>query len=137
MSADEPKSILIVEDDEIACAGLSSILRSHGYRVFVAADGREAQERFEQGLNPDLILLDMILPRFDGWHFIGQRQKAKLFAGAPVIIMTGLGIASKEWALSLGAVELLRKPIDVEVLVAAVERCLARDERSSVNRLAN
>lgn len=122
---DQRKTILIVEDDEIARAGLGSILRAHDYRVVVTTDGREALDRLQAGLHPDLILLDMILPRFDGWQFIGQRQKMALFGVAPVIIMTGLGIASREWALSLGAVELLRKPIDVEALLQAVEACLA------------
>jgi CheY-like chemotaxis protein len=124
MSAAEPKTILIVEDDEIARAGLSSVLRAHGYRVFLAADGREALDRLQDGLHADVILLDMILPQFDGWQFMGHWQKTALFAAAPVIIMTGLGIASTEWALSLGAVELLRKPIDVEVLLEAVGRCV-------------
>lgn len=137
MSADEPKTILIVEDDDIARAGLSSVLRAHGYRVFAVSDGREALDRLQESLRPDLILLDMILPRFDGWHFIGQWQKAALFAAAPVIIMTGLGIASTEWALSLGAVDLLRKPIDVELLLQAVQRCVEPNDSQSVNQLIN
>jgi CheY-like chemotaxis protein len=115
---------LIIEDDEIAPAGLSSVLRAHGYRIVSVSDGLKALDRLQEGLHADLILLDMILPQFDGWHFMGHWQKTTLFAAAPVIIMTGLGIASTEWALSLGAVELLRKPIDVDVLLEAAGRCV-------------
>jgi CheY-like chemotaxis protein len=137
MSPHESKVILIVEDDEIASVGLSSILRAHGYRVVLVADGREALDRLQEGLHVDLILLDMILPNFDGWHFIGHWQKTELFAAAPVVIMTGLGIASPEWAQSLGATTLLRKPIDVAVLLETVQRCTEPDESGSMNQLVS
>jgi CheY-like chemotaxis protein len=114
------QTILIIEDDEVARAGLSSILRAHDYNVVAAANGLEAMDRLQSGLHPDLILLDMILPTYDGWKFFGRRRQEHLFEGIPVVIMTGLIIASVEWARSLGAVDLLRKPVEVDSLLETV-----------------
>jgi CheY-like chemotaxis protein len=75
----------------------------------------------DAGLQPAMILLDMILPECDGWQFCAQ-QKDRPLAAVPMAIMTGLGIASDEWARSMGAVKLLRKPLDLEQLLATVRR---------------
>jgi two-component system response regulator MprA len=116
------KTILIVEDDEIARVGLSSILRAQGYYSLAVGNGQEALDHLHAGPCPDLILLDMILPDFDGWRFIAQKQQDPSIAAIPVIVMTGLGIASKEWAVAMGAVDFLRKPVDVDFLLETVRR---------------
>ena len=126
------KTILIVEDDAIARAGLSSILNQVDYHAVPVANGQEAMDCLQAGLAPDLILLDMILPVFDGWKFLEQRQKHRTLSRIPVVVMTGLGIASEEWASSLGAVAFLRKPIDVAFLLDTVRRC-PPSERASTN----
>ncbi len=115
------KPILIVEDDEIARVGLSAILQADGYETVTAVDGREALAQLEGGLEPALILLDMILPRCDGWQFCARRQSIP-GGSAPFMIMTGLGIASDEWASSMGAVGLLRKPLDLDHLLATIRK---------------
>jgi CheY-like chemotaxis protein len=116
------KTILIVEDDAIACVGLSTILRAHGYCPVSAANAKQALDCLRAGLCPDVILLDMILPNSDGWQFMGQKQRDAAIAPIPLVLVTGLGIASKEWAIALGAVDLLRKPVDVGVLLETVRR---------------
>jgi CheY-like chemotaxis protein len=117
-------TILVIEDDEVARIGLGSILRSQGYQVLMAANSDEAVVHLQTGSSyPDLILLDMIQPGWcDGWQFLGQRQRGLLPNSIPVVIMTGLGIATLPWALALGAVDLLRKPIAVEGLLEVVQR---------------
>jgi CheY-like chemotaxis protein len=117
-------TILVIEDDEVARIGLGSILRAHGYQVLLAANSDEAVVQLQTGSShPDLILLDMIQPGWcDGWQFLGQRQRGLLPSSIPVVIMTGLGIATLPWAQALGAVNLLRKPIAVEVLLEVVQR---------------
>ena len=89
-----PKTVLVVEDDELAGAGLRTILEANGYRVALVSDARKALERLRNRLGADVVLLDMMLPDCDGWQFFGARRREAVFAAAPVIVMTGLGIAS-------------------------------------------
>lgn len=131
------KTILIVEDDEIARAGLDTILTGRGHRVLLAAHGDEALVHLQTGPAPDLILLDMIQPGwFDGWQFLNQRQHGLLAGSIPIVIMTGLGVASWEWARALGAVELLRKPINVDALLETVERYLGPQGKEEAREVA-
>lgn len=118
-------TILIVEDNIIQREGLAMVLRQRGFSVLPAADGQEALDLLER-THPNLVLLDMLIPNeaADGWWFFEQRRQNPHVASIPVIITTALSVASKEWANSLGAEALVRKPIDVEPLLAAIQRCL-------------
>lgn len=73
----------------------------------------------------------MIAPAFDGWQFFARRMKDPRIAAYPVIIMTGLGVASEEWARSLGAEGLLRKPIDVVRMLEMIGRRCGLDGSSN------
>jgi len=119
------KTVLIVEDDEIARTGLYTILLSHGYDALTAVNGEEALKRLRAGPPPDLILLDMVLPTFDGWRFLPVWRQDPALSSIPLMVMTGLSIASDEWAKALGAACLLRKPIDVDRLLSAIGRLTA------------
>jgi len=117
-----PSTLLVIEDDPIVREGLATILEREGYQITKAADGQEALDRLQSGEVPDLILLDMMLPVHDGWEFCHRKQKVEDFDRIPVVIMTGLKIACEEWSSSLGAVALLRKPLNVASLLATVRR---------------
>jgi CheY-like chemotaxis protein len=117
------KPILIIEDDEIACLGLSTILQADGHDTVTASNGREALDRLKDGLQPALILLDMILPGCDGWQFCAHRKSSHAEL-VPMVIMTGLGIASDDWAKSMGAVAVMRKPLDIDSLLTIVRQHL-------------
>ncbi|OAI46960.1 hypothetical protein AYO44_01925 [Planctomycetaceae bacterium SCGC AG-212-F19] len=114
-------TILIVEDDAGARGDLQTLLETHGYPTVGAGDGLSAINLLRSGMRPRLILLDMILPGADGWQFCAERLRDSALAKLPVIIMTGVGIASRDWAKGLGAADLLRKPIDVPRLLDMVE----------------
>jgi CheY-like chemotaxis protein len=118
--------LLVVEDNEIAREGLALVLRRAGFVVVMAADGEEALAHLRSGPPPDLILLDMMLPGTDGWAFLERRRREPAVASVPILITTGLGVASAEWAEALGAVGCLRKPIETETLFREVTRCCAR-----------
>ena len=126
--------LLIVEDDPIARAGLTTILEREGYRIVTATDGEEALQQLQAGLVPDLVLLDMILPVHDGWLFCHRKRRDTSIARIPVAIMTGLQIACEEWACSLGEIALLHKPIEIETLLEIVRRF--SPPSSPANRLA-
>jgi CheY-like chemotaxis protein len=118
-------TILIVEDNSIQREGLALVLRQRGFSVLPAADGQQAIELLERS-EPDLVLLDMLIPNgdSDGWWFLNQRRQFPHLASIPVVIITAISVASKEWAQSLGANGLIRKPIALEPLVATIEHCL-------------
>jgi CheY-like chemotaxis protein len=118
------KSLLVVEDNDVVREGLAVVLRREGYQVALAGGGEEALDYLRGEPLPDLILLDMLMSGVDGWEFLQRRRQDPTLAALPVIIMTALGVASEEWATSLGANAWLHKPVEAEDLVAAVRRCL-------------
>ncbi|HVS35407.1 MAG TPA: response regulator [Gemmataceae bacterium] len=118
------KTILIVEDNEVQREGLAVVLRKEGYNAVSAMCGDEAVGIVERVVRPDLILLDMMIPSPDGWRFMAMRKDNPALAAAPVVIVTALGVASPEWAESLGACGLIRKPVETAHLLAEVRRRL-------------
>ena len=122
------KTILIVEDNEIQREGLAVVLRKAGYTVLAAVGGGDAVAILGRVATPDLILLDMTIPPPDGWRIMAKRKRTPALASVPVIIVTGLGAAHEEWAQSLGARALLRKPVETADLLAEVRRCLGEGQ---------
>jgi CheY-like chemotaxis protein len=133
MTADAPSggTLLVIEDNELAREGMADVLTRRGYTVVTAADGAEALARLRGGLRPALILLDMLTPYVDGWHFLSERRRDPTLATIPVLITTGLIVAGPEWAASLGATGFLRKPIDDEALIREVGRCCGQASTAS------
>jgi CheY-like chemotaxis protein len=119
------KTILIVEDDDITRELLGLLLQRVGYRVAQAADGRQALDLLEEGRKPDLILLDMMMPRLDGWGFLEKKSASPALAPIPVVISTAVSDASPNWAAALGARGFVNKPFDVSTLLEEVEHCCA------------
>jgi CheY-like chemotaxis protein len=117
--------VLVIDDDEIQLAGFAFVLGREGYPVYEARNAKEGLAVLDS-LLPDLILLDMMMPasKGDGWYFLKEVRKKPATASVTVIIVTAIGIASEEWAASLGANGLIRKPVDVETLLVDVKQCL-------------
>src|SRR5262249_35568194 len=97
-----------------------SILEREGYDVVVSSDGGAALSYLSAHPTPRLILLDMMMPTVDGWKFLAALQQNPAWTEIPVIISTGMGVASVEWAASLGAVGLLKRPFDADDLLQPV-----------------
>jgi CheY-like chemotaxis protein len=124
----DPRStglILIVEDNEATRAGLVKVVEAAGYRTASVVNGREALDYLDSRPSPDLILLDMLLPVLDGWHFLEEIQKAKRVA-APIIVTTGT-ILTRQWAQDHGCAGFIHKPIDVQELLQEIQRCISGD----------
>jgi CheY-like chemotaxis protein len=115
-------TVLVVEDDEIGREALALALRKEGFAAEEAFNGWQAWERLCSGDPPELILLDVMMPSFDGWRFLDALRREKALVGLPVIIVTALGVAGPAWARSLGAVACFRKPVDFQALLAEVRR---------------
>jgi CheY-like chemotaxis protein len=117
------KTILIVEDNDSARTALASLLRREGYAVQEAVDGRQALDSLLYGPRCDVVLLDMLLPQYDGWHFLRERKQMPALAGIPVIITTGVDDFTQERAEELGAVAYLRKPLEPAPLLETIRWC--------------
>lgn len=118
------KRVLVVEDDPGIAAITAELLRSR-YRVEVASDGAEALAR-ARSFRPDLILMDVFLPRVDGLDATATLQAMPDTRDIPVILVSAhQGGADKVRALSLGAVDYLAKPFRADELLARIERAMA------------
>ncbi len=121
----EPKKILIVEDDEIMLKVLSDKLKLEGFAV---AEARDGVEGFDKALeeHPDLVLLDIILPKMDGLTMFKKLRADKRWENAPVIILTVLSEAEKvAEALENGAFTyLVKMDIQIEDVVKKVKEKL-------------
>jgi signal transduction histidine kinase/FixJ family two-component response regulator len=135
----EKRHILLVEDEPEVAVITSEILRSH-YRVDIARDGAEAVAK-ARAMTPDLVLMDVFLPRVDGLDAVATLKAAPDTRDIPVILVSAhQGVAEKVRALNLGAVDYLAKPFKSKELLARVESAIAASdsirqiERSSESR---
>jgi CheY-like chemotaxis protein len=114
--------ILLVEDDPANREALALLLRIAGFEVDTAADGTEALARLATGAPPGLVLLDLTMPRVDGWEVLRRRQEDPALAAAPVVVVSALGSIHSEALLALGAQAVLQKPVDPDELVSVAHR---------------
>ena len=121
--------ILIIEDERPMRAALADALEGEGYRVLTAADGEEGLAR-ALSETPDLILLDLMMPRLDGYALCAElRQRANT---VPILILTAKGrLEDRVKGLDLGADDYLVKPFSTEELLARVRAVLRRVTRAS------
>ncbi len=120
-------NVLIVEDDPQILELLKTYFETKGYQVSTATDGVDALERF-RGLTPDLILLDIGLPRLDGWGVLEALRATN--RTVPVVVLTAHDDSEDVVkGLSLGADDYLRKPFQVRELEARIQAILRRMEK--------
>ena len=112
--------LLVVDDDPDVRDSLGRALRLAGYTVSTVVNGADALASVTRS-PVDLIVLDMLMPVLDGWHFLQRLRKLPL--QPPVIVTTGT-ILTREWARDHGCQGLLRKPIETDQLLAEVRLCL-------------
>ena len=125
MSQMKPR-ILIVEDDRNALRFAQYTLEQEGYTVTTAVNGLEGLRKAE-GENPDLIVLDVMLPGMNGFEVCQKLKADQRTAKIPILMMTAKARESdKETGLNLGADDYLTKPASPDQLVASVVNLLAR-----------
>ena len=113
-------TILVVDDDDAIREGLQLLLELSGYSVVTARDGVEALETLNQQI-PALVLLDLTMPRLDGFGLARELERRHLRPGLPIIVLTADGSA-QDSAEGVGAERCMRKPFDSQVLLDQVER---------------
>ena len=125
-------SILVVEDMPQIRGLLEVTLRFEGYTVDSASDGREALEKIRQ-TRPALVITDILMPRMDGYALVYQLRKDPQTRDIPVIFLSATYVTpeDKDFALSLGAVKFLEKPIDTPDFLLTIGETLAEQNGSS------
>ncbi|HIZ83363.1 MAG TPA: response regulator transcription factor [Firmicutes bacterium] len=115
--------ILVVDDDTNICELLRLYLEKDGFETIVVHDGEAALEEANKQ-NPDMILLDIMLPKLDGWQVCREIRKT---SSVPIIMLTAKGETfDKVLGLELGADDYVVKPFDAKEVVARVKAVLRR-----------
>jgi len=116
--------ILVVEDNEMNRDMLTRRLERRGYEPLIAVDGEEGLDKAKNGA-PDLILMDLSLPKLDGWTAIKRLKSDDATKGIPVIALTAHAMSGdREKALGAGADDYDTKPIDINRLLGKMEALL-------------
>ena len=118
-------TILVVDDEARMRKLIKDFLNQKGYQILEAGDGEEALKVFEENSNKvNLILLDVMMPKLDGWSVLRQiRQNSKI----PIMMLTARGEEQDElFGFELGVDEYISKPFSPKILVARVEAILKR-----------
>jgi DNA-binding response OmpR family regulator len=121
--------ILIIEDELPMRTALQDVLHGEGYRVLAAADGQSGLERV-LAEKPDLVLLDLMMPRLDGYEVCAELRR--LCIPVPILMLTAKGqIEDRVLGLDVGADDYLVKPFSTEELLARVRALLRRLQRQT------
>lgn len=116
--------ILVVDDESDLRELLQHVLTGAGYEVATVPDGHAALEYLRSSPAPDLILLDLMMPRLDGWKFCEIRRDDPALSAIPVVIVSARGGPSRT-SPYIGVSAIVSKPFDVEALVEAVQQFTA------------
>jgi CheY-like chemotaxis protein len=112
-------AVLVVDDQADAGDAVGFFLEQKGFTVRVAHDGQEALDVLHRGLRPCLVVVDLMMPRMDGWEFRQRQLMDPEFADIPVVVVSGYPNAQKA-AAGLGVRDVLRKPLSASLLLALV-----------------
>jgi DNA-binding response OmpR family regulator len=118
--------VLMVEDDESLRQIVARHLRAQGYEVDEAASAEGAASALDDGLRPDVVILDLNLPGDTGWDVL--RSPALAAAGSPPVIIASATTVSPKRLAEFGVAGYLPKPFPLETLVATIERLLNPDK---------
>lgn len=116
--------ILIAEDSATAVEMLKRALAPLGHTIVVATDGEDA-EKLIRAERPDLLILDIIMPKINGFQLCRSLRSDPQFSRMPIIVITSMDRESdRYWGMKQGASEYLVKPVDPAVLVQKVQNYL-------------
>lgn len=129
------KRILVVDDEVYIVHILEFSLSMEGYEVLTAFDGEEAIQRIEAD-SPDLVVLDIMMPKLDGYEVCRRVREDERFAGLPIILLSAKGRDNDvKKGLEYGADSYMTKPFRPRVLLDEIERLLAGENHDQVASL--
>lgn len=120
--------ILVVDDSSTIRRVVSTILERHGYEPALASDGEDAMDALSSGeVKADLVLLDFVMPRMNGFQFCRALREHPELAATPVVLMSAKADKIRDrFVQQTGAIDAITKPFDAQALVAVVENALRR-----------
>ncbi len=120
--------ILVVDDSPTIRRVVSAILERHGYETSLAFDGEDALDALQRHeVKPDLVLLDFVMPRMNGYQFCRALRADPELAAMPVVLMSAKSDRIRDqFVQQTGAIDAITKPFDAQALVAVVENALRR-----------
>jgi len=125
------KRVLFVDDEEDLVTALSARLQAGGYEVLVARDGLEALQK-ARSLFPDLIILDLMLPKMDGYKVARLLKFDQRYVKIPIIMLTARGQdIDQEAGKKAGADDYIVKPFDSAYLMIRIKELLAKAAESA------
>ena len=122
------KRILVVDDEIYIVHILEFSLTMEGYNILTAFDGEEGLRVIEQE-RPDLVVLDIMMPKLDGYEVCRRLRKDERFASLPVILLSAKGRSiDREVGLQAGADDYITKPFSPRKLIEKIRELLEREE---------
>ena len=126
--------IMIVDDDRNICELLRLYIEKEGFETAIANDGKAAVQMFDS-VNPDLMLLDIMLPELDGWQVCREIRKK---SQCPIIMLTAKGeVFDKVLGLELGADDYVVKPFETKEVIARINAVLRRIGKKESSQITN
>jgi CheY-like chemotaxis protein len=120
----ESPLVLVVDDDRDGREMYTATLTRSGFRVEQAIDGYEAVDKGYK-MRPDVILMDLLMPRLDGWEVIGWLKNNRNTREIPIVAVTGAQAEQRELARQAGVHSVLVKPCPPETLLEEIRRVLS------------
>jgi two-component system chemotaxis response regulator CheY len=118
--------VLVVDDDVDALNSISEILESEGFDTICAQDGQEAWKLMHEVPTPDLIVLDLMMPKMDGWTFRMHQRRDRKLSNIPVVVVSALASQPTDHE----AEAILSKPLNIPKFLEVVKRGVLRHASS-------
>lgn len=115
---DDHLSVLVIDDDGDIRETLREVIAAEGFPVIAVANGAQGLDQLVTGARPGLIVLDLMMPVMNGWEFLSELRKNDAFADVPVAVISASGGRPP----AARATAAIRKPIDLDALIALVRR---------------
>ena len=122
----EDMKILLIEDDDFLARLYASFFEDEGHTVYTEPEGEQGLYRMKN-MTPDVVLLDLLMPKKDGFDVLRERQKSKELSAIPVIVLTGLEQPEDEQkAMGLGANDYFRKnDVELKALMTKIRKLVS------------